>query len=54
MVPGSQFACRYSDHMLFLGAKIELSRVGELSAAEHLQVKAARVTLGTRVTLAVS
>ena len=35
--------CRYSDHILLLGAKIELSRVGELSLAEHLED--ARVTL---------
>ena len=35
--------CRYCDHILLLGAKIELSRVGELSLAEHLQ--GARVTL---------
>ena len=27
----------YCDHILLLGAKIELTRVGELSLAEHLQ-----------------
>ena len=35
--------CRYCDHIFPFGAKIELSRVGELSLAEQLQ--GARVTL---------
>ena len=56
------FSGSYCDHVLLLGAKIELTRVGELSLAEHLQ--GARVTLvpgvrftlvpGVRLTLAVS
>ena len=35
--------CRNCNHILLLGAKIELSRVGKLSLAEHL--------LGARATL---
>ena len=35
--------CQYCDHILLFGAKIELSRISELSLAEHLQ--GARVTL---------
>ena len=45
-VSGSLFAYFVAincDHILLFGAKMELSRVGELSLAEHLQD--ARVTL---------